>query len=75
MISLTLDNQNERATWSLAMNARPDNDFESIDPKTSRSICDAIGERLQQSMRPESGLSERLQKLLNEFRQRDLSRS
>ena len=52
------------------MIARLDDD-EPIDHKTSRSICDAIGERLQQSMRPEHALSDRLQHLLNELRRRD----
>ena len=70
MISLTPNNQ--RATWRLAMNTHLDNDSEPIDHKTSRSICDAIGERLQQSMRPESsGMSDHLQRLLNELRRRD----
>ena len=32
------------------------NDSEQIDRRTSRSICDAVGERLQQSLRPESRL-------------------
>jgi hypothetical protein len=54
------------------MNARPD--CEPIDRNTSKSICDAIGERLQQSMRPETVLSDRLQHLLNELRRRDLAR-
>ena len=54
------------------MNAHLNNDSESIDHKTSRSICDAVGERLQQAMRPDtSGVSERLQHLLNELRRRD----
>lgn len=70
MVSLAPNNQ--KATWSLAMNAHLDNDRESIDHRTSRSICDAVGERLQQSMRPEtSGMSEHLQHLLNELRRRD----
>jgi hypothetical protein len=43
-----------------------------IDYKTSRSICDAVGERLQQSLRPEfSRLSPRLQHLLDELRKQD----
>ncbi|HKU09169.1 MAG TPA: hypothetical protein VJR30_24135 [Bradyrhizobium sp.] len=51
---------------------RLDNEYEPLDHKTSRAICDAIGERLQQSMRPEaSGLSEHLQHLLDELRRRD----
>lgn len=70
MIPLTPTNR--KATWSLAMNAHLDNDLEPIDHKTSRSICDAVGERLQQYMRPDtSGMSERLQHLLNELRRRD----
>ncbi|SHJ34840.1 hypothetical protein SAMN05444159_0385 [Bradyrhizobium lablabi] len=45
---------------------------EQIDGKTSRSICDAIGERLQQSLRPDtSRLSSRLQHLMDELRRRD----
>jgi hypothetical protein len=45
---------------------------ETIDAKTSRSICDAVGERLQQSLRPElSSLSPRLQFLMDELRRRD----
>jgi hypothetical protein len=35
------------------------------------SICDAIGERLQQSLRPESELSPRLRELVDELRRRD----
>jgi hypothetical protein len=45
---------------------------ETIDYRTSRSICDAVGERLQQSLRPESSsLSPRLQQLMDELRRRD----
>jgi hypothetical protein len=45
---------------------------EPIDRKTSRSICNAVGERLQQSLRPEpSPLSDRLQHLMDELRKRD----
>ena len=51
---------------------RLDIDFEQLDHKTCRAICDAIGERLQQSMRPEaSGHSEHLQHLLDELRRRE----
>ena len=32
------------------------NDSEQIDRRTSRSISDAVAERLQQSLRPEVGL-------------------
>lgn len=45
---------------------------EPLDRKTSRSICDAVGERLQQNLPPESlQLSSPLQHLLDELRKRD----
>jgi hypothetical protein len=48
------------------------NDSEQMDYKTSRSICDAVGERLQKDLRPErSDLSPRLRELLNELRRQD----
>ena len=47
-------------------------DEEMIDHRTSRSICDAIGERLQQHMKPEAALSDHLKHLLAELRRRDL---
>jgi hypothetical protein len=60
------------------MAAEPDMDGrivdkpEAIDGKTSRSICDAVGERLQQSLRPEGlGPSTELRHLLDELRSRD----
>jgi hypothetical protein len=54
------------------MNRRITDDIEPIDRKTCRSICDAVGERLQQSLRPESShLSSHLEHLMNEFRRRD----
>jgi hypothetical protein len=53
------------------MIARFDNEGETLDHKTSRSICDAVGERLQQSMQPETVLSDRLRRLLEELRRRD----
>jgi hypothetical protein len=46
-------------------------DFEQIDHKTSRSICDAVGERLQQAMRPERGLPQALQQLIEQLRRHD----
>jgi hypothetical protein len=47
---------------------------EPIDRKTSRSICDAVGERLQQNLRPEPApLSGHLQHLMDELRKRDES--
>ena len=46
--------------------------LEPIDRKTSRSICQAVGERLQQTLRPDSTrLSSYLQHLLDELRRRD----
>jgi hypothetical protein len=45
---------------------------ELIDGKTSRSICDAIGERLQKSFRPDnSQMSPDLEHLMEELRRRD----
>ena len=54
------------------MNGRTTDSSETIDYKTSRSICDAVGERLQQSLRLEdSRLSPHLQRLMEELRRRD----
>ena len=53
------------------MDNRINNDFEQIDHKTCVSICDAIGERLQQNLRPEAELSPRLRELIDELRRRD----
>jgi hypothetical protein len=48
------------------------NNNEQIDHRTSRSICDAIGEQLQQDLRPElSRPSPRLQLMLDELHRRD----
>jgi hypothetical protein len=45
---------------------------EEIDCRTIRSICDAVGERLRQNLRPESSrLSPYLQHLMDELRRRD----
>jgi hypothetical protein len=45
---------------------------EEMDRKTSRSICNAVGERLQQSLPPEpTALSDHLQQLMDELRRRD----
>lgn len=46
-------------------------DSEQIDRRTSRSICDAVGERLQQCLRPESRLPTHLEQLLNELQRRE----
>ncbi len=50
------------------------NDSEQIDRRTSRSICDAVGERLQQSLRPEPRLPVHLEKLLKELQRREHER-
>lgn len=47
------------------------NDSEQIDRRTSRSICDAVGERLQQSLRPEPRLPTHLEQLLDELKRRE----
>ena len=46
-------------------------DFEQLDHRTCQSICDAVGERLQQRIRPETELSPRLRELMDELRRRD----
>jgi hypothetical protein len=54
------------------MNSRITDNSDQIDRKTSRSICDAVGERLQQHLRPESlRPSSHLQHLMDELRKRD----
>ncbi len=55
------------------MNSHTDNS-EQIDRKTSRSICHAVGERLQQHLRPlESDLPPHLANLMDELRKQDAS--
>ena len=62
-------NENEA---ELIMNSRISDNSEKFDRKTSRSICDAVGERLQQNLRPDSLLpSSHLQHLMDELRSRD----
>ncbi|XSC47099.1 hypothetical protein ACF1BQ_016865 [Bradyrhizobium sp. RDT10] len=53
------------------MDSRINGDFVQLDHKTCQSICDAVGERLQQNMRPEAELSPRLRELMDELRRRD----
>jgi len=53
------------------MVVRINNEFEQIDHKTCVSICGAVGERLQQSLRPDPELSPRLRELVDELRRRD----
>ena len=45
---------------------------QTIDHATSRTICDAVGERLQQSLRPEDlEPSSQLEHLIDELRRRE----
>jgi hypothetical protein len=54
------------------MKSRNTDNIEPMDYKTSRSICDAVGKRLEQDLRAEySGLSPYLQHLMDELRRRD----
>ena len=53
------------------MNGRFNHDPDQIDHRTSRSICDAVAERLRQNIRPEVDLSPHLQRLVDELRRRD----
>ncbi len=54
------------------MNSRIDSSYELIDHKTCRSICDAVGERLQQDLRPiKSDLPAHLADLMDELRRRE----
>ena len=54
------------------MKGRPIDSSEEIDGKTSRSICNAVGELLQRSMRPEaSHLPDRLRLLMEALRRQD----
>jgi hypothetical protein len=54
------------------MDSRIIDNSEGIDRKTSRSICDAVGERLQQSLRPDAlRPSSHLQHLMDELLRQD----
>jgi hypothetical protein len=54
------------------MNGRINDYSGQLDHKTIRSICDAVGERLQQSLRPDaSRLPIHLERLMDELRKRD----
>jgi len=54
------------------MKGQPRDGGQRIDRTTSWSICEAVGEQLQQSMRPEpSRLPPHLQNLMDELRRRD----
>lgn len=54
------------------MNGRIGESGERIDGKISRSICDAIGERLQQNLRPEvANVPDRIRRLMEELERQD----
>jgi hypothetical protein len=54
------------------MTALETHNDETIDRKTSRSICDAVGERLQQFLRPhQMDRSPYLDDLIEELRRRE----
>jgi hypothetical protein len=54
------------------MSSRTDDPSETIDRATSRSICDAVGERLRRDLRPDAlQQSSRLDDLIAELRRRD----
>lgn len=54
------------------MNSRINDDSEMMDPATSRSICDAVGERLQRDLRLDAmPPSSHLEHLMDELRRRD----
>jgi hypothetical protein len=56
------------------MISRIDDDSEMMDPATSRSICKAVGERLQRDLRLDAmPPSSRLEHLMDELRRRDES--
>ena len=51
--------------------SRVNTEDEQMDRKTTRAICDGVGERLQQYMRPETTLPTHLEQLLEALRRRD----
>jgi hypothetical protein len=53
------------------MNSRINDASEQIDRKTSRSICDAVGQQLQQDLRPVREIPSDLEHLMDELRRRD----
>ena len=51
--------------------SRINNDHDQLDRKTTRAICDGVGERLQQYIRPETTLPTHLEQLMEELRRRE----
>jgi hypothetical protein len=65
-------NQAKRTRSGTAMSDRINQSSEQIDRPTTRSICRAVGERLQQDIRPETTeLPSRLRFLMDELRRQD----
>jgi hypothetical protein len=63
---------NNRRKAEPAMSSRINESSEQIDRATSRSICRAVGERLQQDLRPEnSELPSHLRHLMDELQRQD----
>jgi hypothetical protein len=59
---------------TLMMTSRTNDDSETMDPATSRSICKAVGERLQRDLRLDAmPASSHLEHLMDELRRRDES--
>jgi hypothetical protein len=65
------DRTDRQGTEIIMKSLHKDEDIESLDHRSSRSICDAVGERLQQILGPDSGMSSHLQHLVDELRRRD----
>jgi hypothetical protein len=66
------DRTDDQGTEAAMKSAHANQDIESLDHKSSRSICEAVGERLQQTLRPDSTrISSYLQHLIDELRKRD----
>jgi hypothetical protein len=54
------------------MNSQTDDPSDTIDRATSRSICDAVGERLRRDLQPEAlQRCSRLEYLIDELRRRE----
>jgi hypothetical protein len=66
------DRTDDRETEAAMKSPHTNNDSESLDHRSSRAICDAVGERLRQVLRPGStDTSSHLQHLIDELRRRD----
>jgi hypothetical protein len=62
----------DRGTEIVMNSQHADKEIESLDRRARRAICDAVGERLQQVLRPEPmPASSHLQHLVDELKRRD----